>query len=145
MIKYGMATTRTNDFFEVTSRFDGIISTKQSESKATFLSPATSQMETTTFNSLNRPKCLFAEEGEKDTSSEKSLDQVPKNQSSELWKVENNLVMSWLINFITNDISENVLLYGTTHEICEAAKEFYLSKENTSKISVVESSLHDLQ
>ena len=27
------------------------------------------------------------------------------------WKVENNMVMSWLINSVNNDIGENFILY----------------------------------
>ena len=30
------------------------------------------------------------------------------------WKTENSMVMSWLINSMTNDIGENFLLYETT-------------------------------
>ena len=33
------------------------------------------------------------------------------------WKTENNMVMSWLINSMTNDIGENFLSYGTANEI----------------------------
>ena len=71
----------------------------------------------------------------------------PKNVDPKFrtWKVENNLVMSWLINSMTNEIGENFLLYSTAQEIWEAAKEFYSSKENTSEIFETESSLHDLR
>ncbi|KAL3530599.1 hypothetical protein ACH5RR_009921 [Cinchona calisaya] len=61
------------------------------------------------------------------------------------WKVQNNLIMSWLVNSTTNDIGENFLLYDTAQEIWEAAKELYSSKENTSKIFEIESVLHDLR
>ena len=33
------------------------------------------------------------------------------------WKTENSIVMSWLINSMTNDIGENFLLYETAQEI----------------------------
>ena len=33
------------------------------------------------------------------------------------WKSENNMVMSWLINSMTNEIGENFLLYVTAKDI----------------------------
>lgn len=44
-----------------------------------------------------------------------------------------------------NEIGENFLLYSTTHEIWDAVKELYSSKENTSKIFKIETNLHDLR
>ncbi|XP_073284992.1 uncharacterized protein [Primulina huaijiensis] len=61
------------------------------------------------------------------------------------WKTENNMVMSWLINSMTNEIGENFLLYGTTQEIWEAAKETYSNNENTSELFEIETILHDLR
>jgi len=34
-----------------------------------------------------------------------------------MWKFENNMVMSWLLSSMTNEIGENFLLYDTTHDI----------------------------
>ena len=52
----------------------------------------------------------------------------PKKEDSKyrVWKLENNKVMSWLINSMTNDIGENFLLYETAKDIWEAAKEAIL-------------------
>lgn len=61
------------------------------------------------------------------------------------WKIENHLVMSWLINTMNNDIGENFLLYGTAKEIWDAAKETYSNSENTSELFQVEAQLHDLR
>lgn len=47
------------------------------------------------------------------------------------WKTENHMVMSWLINSMNNDIGENFLLYGTTKEIWDVAREMYSSSKNT--------------
>ena len=33
------------------------------------------------------------------------------------WIAENNMVMSWLVNFMTNDIGENFLSFDTAKEI----------------------------
>ena len=61
------------------------------------------------------------------------------------WKLENNMVMSWLINSMTNEIGENFLLYLTAKDIWDAAKETYSSFDNSSELFAVESILHDLR
>lgn len=61
------------------------------------------------------------------------------------WKAENNMVMSWLINSMNNDVGENFLLYETTSEIWNAAKETYSHIENTDKLFEIEGVLHDLR
>lgn len=60
------------------------------------------------------------------------------------WKSENNIVMSWLINSMSNDIGENFLLYGTAKEISEGFKETYSNKEKTLALFEIESLLRDL-
>ena len=62
-----------------------------------------------------------------------------------LWEIENNIVISWLVNSMTTEIGENFLLYCTAHEILEVGKEFYLSKEKTSAIFEIETTIHDLR
>ena len=46
---------------------------------------------------------------------------APKSKTDDpmykVWKTENNMVMSWLINSMTNEIGENFILYETTQEI----------------------------
>ncbi|RVW67782.1 hypothetical protein CK203_062451 [Vitis vinifera] len=61
------------------------------------------------------------------------------------WKIENSMIMSWLINSMNNDIGENFLLFGTAKDIWDAAKETYLSSENISELFQVESALHDFR
>ena len=51
-----------------------------------------------------------------------------------VWKTKNHMVMSWLINWMNTNIGENFLLYGTTKEIWDAARETYSNFENTSEI-----------
>ena len=50
------------------------------------------------------------------------------------WKIENSMIMSWLINSMNNDIGENFLLFGTAKDIWDAAKETYSSSENISEL-----------
>ena len=61
------------------------------------------------------------------------------------WKIENNMVKSWLINSMTNEIGENFLLYKTTKEMWDAVKETYSTKENTIEQVDIKSVLHDLR
>ncbi|RVW59644.1 Retrovirus-related Pol polyprotein from transposon RE1 [Vitis vinifera] len=61
------------------------------------------------------------------------------------WKLENSMVMSWLINSMTNDIGENFMYYGTTKEIWDAARETYSNIDNTSAIFEIKSILQDLR
>ncbi|KAL6334797.1 hypothetical protein AAG906_021765 [Vitis piasezkii] len=61
------------------------------------------------------------------------------------WKLENSMVMSCLINSMTNEISEDFKFYETTKEVSDAAKETYLDKENTSELFEVKRILNDLK
>ena len=61
------------------------------------------------------------------------------------WKLENSMVMSCLINSMTNEISEDFMFYETTKKVQDAAKETYLDKENTSELFEVKRILNDLK
>ncbi|XP_021905105.1 uncharacterized protein LOC110820040 [Carica papaya] len=65
--------------------------------------------------------------------------------NSQTWEIEDSMVMSWLITSMTLEIGENFLLYKTAHEIWKAAQELYSSKQNTSAIFEIESTLHNLR
>ncbi|GAV74420.1 UBN2_3 domain-containing protein, partial [Cephalotus follicularis] len=59
------------------------------------------------------------------------------------WKSENNMVMSRLINSMTNDVGENFILHETTQEIWEAARKTYSDTEDTTEAFEIEGILHD--
>ncbi|KAL6316274.1 hypothetical protein AAG906_017904 [Vitis piasezkii] len=61
-----------------------------------------------------------------------------------IWKAENNMVLSWLINSMTNNIGEDFMFYETAKEIWDAAEETYSDKENTSELFEVKGILNDL-
>lgn len=61
-----------------------------------------------------------------------------------VWNSENNMIMSWLINSMTTEIGANFLLYPTARAIWEAADDTYSSKDNTSELFAIESTIHDL-
>ena len=67
------------------------------------------------------------------------------NPKFRVWKTENHMVMSWLINSMNTNIGENFLLYGTTKEIWDVARETYSNSENTSEIFEIEATLHYLR
>ena len=50
------------------------------------------------------------------------------------WKIENHMLMPWLINSMNNEIGENFLLYETTKEILNVTREIYSSSENTFEL-----------
>ena len=62
-----------------------------------------------------------------------------------VWKTKNHIVMFWLINSMNTDIWENFLLYGTTKEIWDAARETYSNSENTSEIFEIEATIHNFR
>ena len=47
------------------------------------------------------------------------------------WKLENSVVMSWLLNTMTNEIGENFMYYRMAKEIWESAKATYSNVDNT--------------
>ena len=73
--------------------------------------------------------------------------EIPKKGDPKyrLWKSDNNMIMSWLINSMNNDIGENFLFYGTAKEIWDAAKETYSSPTNTAELFQIETILHDFR
>ena len=59
-------------------------------------------------------------------------------------KVENSMVMSWLINSMTNETGVDFMYYETAKEIWDAAKQSY-NNENASQLFEVKGMIHDLQ
>lgn len=55
------------------------------------------------------------------------------------------MVMSWLINTMDNDISQDFLSYDSAQEIWAAAKETYSDNDNTSELYESRSTLHVLK
>ncbi|GAV66755.1 UBN2_3 domain-containing protein [Cephalotus follicularis] len=55
------------------------------------------------------------------------------------------MVMSWLINNMDNEISQNFLFYGSAKEIWDAAKETYSDNENMEEFLKIKCVLHDIR
>ncbi|GMI70061.1 hypothetical protein HRI_000675400 [Hibiscus trionum] len=62
----------------------------------------------------------------------------------DLWLRENNMIMSWLINSMTPDVGVDFLLYYTTKEIWEAAKETYSSSDNVAELFEIGNKINSL-
>ncbi|KAK2991196.1 hypothetical protein RJ640_027168 [Escallonia rubra] len=65
--------------------------------------------------------------------------------SFRMWKTENNMVMSWLINTMDNEIGQNFLFYDNAYEIWMAAKETYSNNDNTMELFDIKGAFHDLR
>ncbi|KAJ1401609.1 Gag-polypeptide of LTR copia-type [Sesbania bispinosa] len=61
------------------------------------------------------------------------------------WQLENSLVMSWLLNTMTNEIGENFMYYDTAKKMWDAVKETYSNVDNTSAVFEIKSILHYLR
>ncbi|GAV76370.1 UBN2_3 domain-containing protein, partial [Cephalotus follicularis] len=73
---------------------------------------------------------------------------VPLEESSaryQMWKAENHMVMSWLLNSITNEMGENIMYHQTAKEIWDATRETYSNNDNPSAIFEIKRVLHDLR
>ncbi|GAV70419.1 UBN2_3 domain-containing protein, partial [Cephalotus follicularis] len=72
---------------------------------------------------------------------------VPPDESSaryRTWKAENHMVMSWLLNSMTNEMGENLMYYQTAKVIWDATRETYSNKDNMSAIFEIKGILIDL-
>ena len=58
---------------------------------------------------------------------------IPKKSDPKyrIWKKENHMIMSWLINSMKIEVVENFLLYKIAKEIWDAARDTYSSSKNT--------------
>lgn len=74
-----------------------------------------------------------------------ALEPDEKSPGYRTWKVENNMVMSWLLNSMTNETGENFMYYKTAKEIWDAVRETYSNKDNTSAIFEIKGILQDLK
>ena len=68
----------------------------------------------------------------------------PESADFESWSAENNMVMAWLINSMTIELSENYLLASTAKEIWDSTRKIYSVKENMAAIIQVKRLLRNL-
>ncbi|RVW39634.1 hypothetical protein CK203_090638 [Vitis vinifera] len=51
-----------------------------------------------------------------------------------IWDAENSMVMTWLVNYMEEDISSNYMCYPTTQELWENVNQMYSDLGNQSQI-----------
>lgn len=61
-----------------------------------------------------------------------------------IWKTENMMVMSWLLNSMTPEISEYFMFYETAKDIWVNAKKTYSNSENKANFFELEAYVHNL-
>ncbi|KAJ1379587.1 Gag-polypeptide of LTR copia-type [Sesbania bispinosa] len=79
-------------------------------------------------------RIFFPGKGKEDYITGDAKEPEKEDPSHPKWRLENSLVMSWLLNSMTSETGENFMYYGTTLEIWSAAKETYSNNDNTSAI-----------
>lgn len=62
-----------------------------------------------------------------------------------IWKIENSMVMSWLIGSMSPEIADNFILYSTAKEIWDAAMELYSKHDNTAELYELEAQLQEVR
>lgn len=87
---------------------------------------------------------FISERGKEDYLKKEKLE--PKEGPNyQTWKSENNLVMTWLINPMENDVSQTFLFYKVAKDIWKAVKQTYSDIENMLEQFKLETSLIDLK
>ena len=81
--------------------------------------------------------------GKEDYLTGAALSPEATDPNRKLWIAKNSMVMSWLLNSMTNEIGEIFLLYETASDIWLATEETYSSTDNTSELFGIESALHN--
>ena len=147
MTKYGMATERQSSASEVTSNPEIIpAASNPGGTKGTSLLITGHELNGHNYLQWSQSVMMFiCGKGKEEYLTGEMAIPERNNPKFRTWKTENHMVMSWLINSMTNEIGENFLLYGTAKEIWDAARETYSSSENASELFEIEAALHDLR
>lgn len=150
MTKYGMATEKrsisSSDNSEITSSQGTHVSIHNSGTDGSLLPITGHKLNGHNYLQWSQSVLMFVcGKGKDDYLTGVTTAPKKEDSSFKTWKTENNMVMSWLINSMTNEIGETFLLFGTAKEIWDAAREIYSSNENTSELFEIESNLHDLR
>ncbi|XP_058068722.1 uncharacterized protein LOC131218054 [Magnolia sinica] len=147
MTKYGMTMARqTPSFSEVTSHPETSAAGSNGGSDGNLLPITGHKPNGQNYLLWSQSVMMFiCGKGRDDYLTEVAAPPSKEDPKYRTWKLENNMVMSWFINSMTNEIGENFLLYGTAKDIWVAAKETYSSFDNSSELFAIESILHDLR
>ena len=133
MKKYRMDTKKQNSTYEVMSGPEVVIIRSTKGSKSSFLPITSHKLNGHNYHQWSQSMMMFIYGKSKDDHLTEAIT-IPKKEDPMLkvWKLENNMIMSWLINSMTNEIGENFLFYGIAKWIWNATKETYSNSKNTS-------------
>ncbi|RVW90308.1 hypothetical protein CK203_036736 [Vitis vinifera] len=115
MTKYGMATKRQSSTSEVTSNPGAVITRSNKGSIDSFLPITGHKLNGHNYLQWSQSMMMFICGKSKDDHLTRAVT-IPKKEDPtfKVWKSENNMVMSWLINSMTNEIGENFLPYDSS-------------------------------
>lgn len=88
---------------------------------------------------------LVCGKGKEDYLTNVAVQQQKDSPAYRTWKVENNLMMSWLLNSMANKTGESLMNYKTSKEIWEAAHDTYWNKDNTFAVFEIKGILGNLR
>ncbi|KAJ1396232.1 Gag-polypeptide of LTR copia-type [Sesbania bispinosa] len=92
-----------------------------------------------------RSVCIFLQgKWKEDYITDNAKEPEKEDPTHQKWKLENSLVMSWLLSSMTQETGENFMYYRFAVQIWNAAKETCSNVDNTSAIFEIKSLLHDL-
>lgn len=131
MTKYGMATEKqTSSISEVTSSSSSPASSNLGGTDSVSFQITGHKLNGNNYLQWSQSVLMYiCGKGKDDYLTGEVVPPKAEDPKYKTWKIENNMVMSWLVNSMTNEIGENFLLYGTAQEIWEAAREFYSAKK----------------
>lgn len=146
MAKYGMTPEGQSQTFEVTSSQEVALAvSNHGGSEGTSLLIMNPKLKGHNYLKWSQSVMMFICGKGKDEYLTDELIISEKNDSKfKVWKAENHMVMSWLINLLNHNIGENFILYKTAKEIWDATRMTYSSSENTIEFFKIEGKLHDL-
>ena len=124
MTKYGMATNRSDPNPNDSSTSEVNNPSNNSVPERTLLPVTGHKLNGNNFIQWSQSVMMFVcGEGKDDYLTGAAKAPSKEDPKFKVWKTENNMVMSWLINSKNIEIGENFMFYGTAKEIWDAARE----------------------
>ena len=131
MVKYGMASDKESSCSEVTSNQVAAHPTQFGNSEGVILPITGHKLNGQNYLQWSQSLMMFVcGKGKDDQLTGRAATPEMGDPKYKIWKAKNSMVMSWLINSMTNEIGEDFMYYGLGKEIWKAKKESYSDKEN---------------
>ena len=135
MVKYGMALNKESSGFKVTSSQVAAYPTQSGTSEGVVLPITSHKLNGQNYFQWSQSVMMFVcGKGKDDYITGTATALEMRDPKYKVWKAKNSMVVSWLINSMTNEIGEDFMYDRTAKEIWEATKESYSDKDNTSQL-----------